>query len=200
MSERQSLPLFPLSTLVLPEGLLPLRLFERRYLDMISACLKSESGFGVCLIREGQEAGTPAVPYSMGTEVTIVDFDQGKDGLLHIVAQGRQEFVLHDFKVNPAGLLIGEVELLPRETTPVEGDFSGLAVNLEKILDYLGGQVDYPVKRLDDAEWVTCRLLELLPLEPRRKFDILQLRTLQARLDALLGLSFSVQEADAKDV
>jgi len=196
MPELQSLPLFPLSTIVLPEGLLPLRLFERRYLDMISACSKSGTGFGFCLIRDGQEAFKPAEPYSLGTEVMIVDFDQGKDGLLHIVAQGRQEFELHDFTVGESGLLTGQIELLPRDTQQTDEDFSDLAGKLGQILQFMEGQVDYPDARLDDAEWVTNRLLELLPLDAEHKFELLQLRTVDARLKALLKLPFKIEEKD----
>ena len=78
------LPLFPLSSIVMPDGLMPLRLFERRYIDMVKNCFKTDTGFGVCLIKEGNEAGEPSTPYPIGTLATIIDFDQGSDGLLHI--------------------------------------------------------------------------------------------------------------------
>jgi len=71
------IPLFPLSTVVLPGGQLPLRLFEPRYIDMVKNCFKTGTGFGVCLIKDGADAGQPAQPYPQGTLVAIVDFDQG---------------------------------------------------------------------------------------------------------------------------
>ena len=58
----EDLPLFPLHTVLFPGGRLPLRIFEQRYMDMAKACLKDGSPFGVCLIREGEEVGAPAVP------------------------------------------------------------------------------------------------------------------------------------------
>jgi len=94
------LPLFPLSTVVLPDGLLPLRLFERRYIDMVKDCFKNDTGFGVCLIQEGKESGPVAKPYPMGTRVAIVDFDQGSDGLLHITAKGIEEFNVLTYSTN----------------------------------------------------------------------------------------------------
>ena len=78
------LPLFPLSSIVMPDGLMPLRLFERRYIDMVKNCFKTDTGFGVCLIKEGNEAGEPSTPYPIGTLATIIDFDQGSDGLLPV--------------------------------------------------------------------------------------------------------------------
>ena len=81
-------PLFPLNTVLFPGGPLPLRIFEARYVDMISHCLKENASFGVLLIREGQEAGTPASTFEVGTLARIVDWYQGSDGLLGVTAIG----------------------------------------------------------------------------------------------------------------
>jgi len=80
------LPLFPLSSVVMPGGLMPLRLFERRYIDMVKDCFRNGTGFGICLLKSGREAGAISEPYPLGTRVSIIDFDQGSDGLLHITA------------------------------------------------------------------------------------------------------------------
>lgn len=189
------LPLFPLSSIVMPDGLMPLRLFERRYLDMVATSLKTDTGFGICLIKEGREAGEPAVPYLWGTHVKVVDFDQGKDGLLNIVAQGIEEFELHEFTTEPSGLLMGEVTLLPRLQADSDADISALAGKLDLILRYIEQHISYPEKRLDDPEWVCNRLLELLPLESDDKFDLLNLRSLDARLASLSELDFRIEAA-----
>ncbi|MEM9207821.1 MAG: LON peptidase substrate-binding domain-containing protein, partial [Pseudomonadota bacterium] len=86
-------PLFPLRTVLYPGGPLPLRIFEARYLDMISNCLKTESPFGVLLIREGAETG-PASTYEVGTLARITDWYQGSDGLLGVTAIGERRFRL----------------------------------------------------------------------------------------------------------
>lgn len=189
------LPLFPLSSIVMPDGLMPLRLFERRYLDMIASSLKTDTGFGICLIKDGRDAGEPAIPYLWGTHVKVVDFDQGKDGLLNIVAQGIEEFELQDFTVEPSGLLMGNVTLLPRLQADSEVDITELASKLDLILRYIEQHISYPEKRLDDPEWVCNRLLELLPLESANKFDLLNLRTLDARLASLSKLDFRIESA-----
>ena len=69
----ETLPLFPLNAVLFPGGYLPLRIFEARYLDMISTCLRQGSGFGVCLIRSGKEVGNAAEIHHIGTQATIVD-------------------------------------------------------------------------------------------------------------------------------
>ena len=79
MTATQELPLFPLNTVLFPGGVLPLRIFETRYLDLISACLRNDSGFGVVTIQEGGEAGGPTTHiHPVGTLARIVDFDQGR--------------------------------------------------------------------------------------------------------------------------
>lgn len=187
------LPLFPLSTIVLPGGLLPLRLFEPRYINMVKTCFKEESGFGVCLIKDGHEAGAVAQPYPQGTSVSIVDFDQGADGLLHITAQGQQEFNLLSYEANSENLLIGEVQLIETGSpTPASGQFSELAGKLALILDYVEPNIVYPEKMFDEPDWVCNRMLELLPLSAPSKFEILQLPTGKARLDALMMLNIEL--------
>ena len=77
-------PLFPLNTVLFPGGPLPLRIFESRYIDMISERMKADAPFGVLLIRSGQESG-PAKTYGVGTLARISDWYQGSDGLLDFV-------------------------------------------------------------------------------------------------------------------
>jgi len=189
------LPLFPLSGIVMPDGLMPLRLFERRYIDMVTNCLRGGGGFGVCLIRDGREAGQAAEPYPLGTEVEIVDFDQGADGLLHITARGVREFRLITYAANDSQLLIGEVE--PREPaapTPMEPEFETLSRKLDLILRYVEPDFSYPEKHLDDADWVCHRLLELLPLAPPAKYELLQMSGNRERLETLAALQIEISD------
>ncbi|MFK8079696.1 MAG: LON peptidase substrate-binding domain-containing protein [Granulosicoccus sp.] len=189
------LPLFPLSSVVLPGGLMPLRLFERRYIDMVKECFRNGSGFGICLIRNGREAGLPSEPFPMGTTVSIIDFDQGADGLLQITARGEEEFKVLTYTSNDAGLIIGDVEILPpKEVTPMVADYELLAKKLELILSYLETDTRFEDQQLDDADWVCHRLLEVLPLEPDAKYELLQMPTNADRLQALSGLQIEIAE------
>lgn len=189
------LPLFPLSSVVLPDGLMPLRLFERRYIDMVKECFRNNTGFGICLIQNGREAGEPSEPYPLCTSVSIIDFDQGADGLLHITVKGENECRILTYTSNDSGLLIGEVELLPlKPATAMIPEYELLAQKLELILSYLETDMRFEEKHLDDADWVCHRLLEVLPLAAGAKFELLQMSTNQERLDALGVLQIQISE------
>ncbi len=189
------LPLFPLSSVVLPGGLMPLRLFERRYIDMVKECFRNGSGFGICLIKNGGEANSPSEPYPIGTTVSIIDFDQGSDGLLHITARGEDEFKLLTYASSDIGLLTGDIELLaPKTPTSMEPDYELLANKLELILSYLESDTRFDEQHLDDADWVCHRLLEVLPLAPDAKFELLQMGSNSERLQALSSLQIEIAE------
>jgi len=102
-----TISLFPLNTVLFPGGPLPLRIFEPRYLDMVSKSLKHSQPFGVCLIREGDETGRPAEPHPIGTFAHIVDWDQLSDGLLGITARGGERFFVNRYDVGTNQLLVG---------------------------------------------------------------------------------------------
>src|SRR5258705_6830326 len=92
--------LFPLGTVLFPDGMLPLKVFEQRYIEMTKACLRDEAPFGVCLIREGREVGAAALPETVGCLATIAQWDM-QLGLFHILARGGQRFRLRQTRVEP---------------------------------------------------------------------------------------------------
>lgn len=180
------LPLFPLTSVVLPGGRLPLRLFEPRYLDMVSDCLKRDSGFGICLIREGGEAGESALPYGTGTEVRIVDWDRQPDGLLGITVRGERKIQVHEMAVQADQLVVAEVSPLPPEPAePVPEECEMLVDILRQSLGQLDSLIHYEEPQWDDASWVGSRLTELLPLPPRVRQYLLELDNPTARLHEL---------------
>ena len=104
------LPLFPLNTVLFPGGLLPLKIFEPRYLDLVSDCMRNNTGFGICLISEGQEAGEPATVHEIGTMVNIVDWERRSDGLLGILVHGERRFRVKSTRTEKNGLLVADVQ------------------------------------------------------------------------------------------
>ena len=172
--ESADIPLFPLNAVLFPGGPLSLRIFERRYLDLVRDCTRNGSGFGVCLILQGREAGEPAVPAAVGTFARIVDFYTLEDGLLGIRASGGARFRVERSRVRDNGLAHGEVQFWPDEpTVAVPPEYGLLATILERLLDKLKS----PFERasLDDASWVGFRLAEALPLENRERQHLLQM-------------------------
>ena len=191
------IPLFPLNTVLFPGGPLPLRIFETRYIDMISERLQKDAPFGVLLIREGEEAGN-ATTFEVGTLARIIDWYQGSDGLLGVTAVGEQRFRLLSAERQPDGLNVGEIELLPDESPlPLDDSFRGLAEILQGVLDDLGRLYESMERRYDDAGWVTYRFVEILPLELEQKQVCLEAADPQERLKLVMQLLDTVREPGA---
>ena len=108
-AELRELPLFPLNAVLFPGGPLPLRIFEPRYLDMVSQCLREQSGFAVVLIGEGEEVEEATSFAATGTEARIVDFDRLEGGLLGISCIGRERVRVVEAWREPDGLNRGRV-------------------------------------------------------------------------------------------
>ncbi len=167
-------PLFPLNTVLFPGGPLPLRIFEARYLDMISECMKADAPFGVLLIRDGQETG-PSTMHEVGTLARIVDWYRGSDGLLGITATGTQRFRLLSADRQADGLNVGEIELMPDiDTMLLPAEFSALPEILASVIDDLGRLYEGLERRYDDAAWVAYRFAEILPVELAHKQSCLE--------------------------
>jgi Lon protease-like protein len=181
------LPLFPLGTVLYPGGQLQLRIFERRYLDMVRECARTGSPFGVCMILEGQEAGLPATPAAVGTLARITDFHNREDGLLGIVTEGGERFRARRTRIRDDGLVRGEVELWPEEPkVPVPVEFALLSTIVERLIDNMAPQWRHaPRSAYDDAGWVGFRLAELLPLHADEQQHMLELNDPVRRLAEL---------------
>lgn len=182
------IPLFPLNAVLFPGGQLSLRIFEPRYLDLVRECSRSGSGFGVCLILAGREAGAPASPAAVGTLARIEDFYALPDGLLGIRARGSRRFRATRTRVRDNGLVHGEVSWLAEEPQlDMPPEYGLLALILERLLEQVGGEhARAERQRLDDASWVGFRLAELLPVELTERQHWLQLTDPLQRLDGLM--------------
>jgi Lon protease-like protein len=181
-----TLPLFPLRAVLFPEGTLSLRIFEPRYLSMVGQCMKDGGGFGVVLAR-GERSTSSAVDFHpFGTSCEITDWGQGEDGMLNIVVHGRRRFAVTATHHQPDGLIVGEVEY--RESgwgRPLSDDDAWLADLTAQMMTELS-QSDTPSPlRMDDANWVSFRLCELMPLVLTQRQALLQMDDTDARLAVL---------------
>lgn len=185
------LPLFPLNTVLFPGGPLRLRIFEPRYLDMVSRCMRESSDFGVALITEGREAGGTARTTGIGTTARIVDFERLDDGLLGITARGGRKFSIVDVKTQSDGLNIADVTLLdPEPAKEIPHDLGILVELLKQAFVQVGAAYGDEAPHYDSATWVGMRLAEILPLPMPEKQQCLEmedaverLRLLRERLD-----------------
>ena len=182
------IPLFPLNAVLFPGGPLSLRIFEQRYLDMVRDCARTGSGFGVCMILHGREAGEAAVPAAVGTLARIVDFYTMSNGLLGIRAEGGERFHVDRSRVRDNGLAHGSVQFWESEP-PIElpPEYSLLGTILERLFEKSGSEFAKASRACyDNASWVGFRLAEALPLENRERQHLLQMTDPIARLAQLM--------------
>lgn len=174
--------------MLFPAGRLPLRIFEQRYLEMAKACLQGQAPFGVCLIREGAEVGAPAIPNRVGTLARISAWDMPQLGVLQVTARGERRFRILERRVQPDGLIRGNVEILPDEVdASVPAELMPCVKLLERVIEQHPELLERP-HRLDSCSWVSARLAELLPLPLETKQALLELDDGRARLERLNGL------------
>jgi hypothetical protein len=190
----QSLPLFPLGAVLFPGGILPLRIFEVRYLDMISRCHKAGAPFGVVLLTQGTEVRRPGATEGfshVGTLATISELETPRPGLMMVRALGGQRFRITASDQLRHGLWIANVERLADDmAVPIPHDLKNTAQALGKLIQSLqlktGAPGQLPLQgpwRLDDCGWVANRWCELLPLPIQLKQRLMELDNPLVRLE-----------------
>ncbi len=190
-----SLPLFPLNVVVCPGGLLPLRIFEARYLDMVTNCLRNQSPFAVVtVLPEGETDPEGNLPFAeIGTSVEISDADVSTIGLMMIRCVGYHRVKVNSFTQQADGLVIGEVTDVANDTElPIPEDLKIVSSSLKRLLESLPSQgillTDLPViepYKFDDAAWVANRWVELLDIPLSQKQRLMQLESPILRLEMI---------------
>ena len=185
-----TLPLFPLNTVLFPGCMLDLQIFEARYLDMVSRCMKQGRGFGVVCIIDGAEVGEAAGQFSaIGCEALIRDFEQRPNGLLGIRVEGGRRFRVQHAQVLPDQLTLAEVEWLDEQAEqPLEAEHADLAALLGALsahpLVASLGMASAPAGQ----EALANQLAYLLPLDAEQKLQLLEMPDVQLRLERLQAL------------
>ena len=188
-SMTEKIPLFPLHTVLFPGGLLPLRIFEPRYIDLISEALRTSTGFGVSLIRDGREVGEAAKCFDTGTYATIVDWHREEDGLLGIVVKGERRFRVESYSIRSNNLLEGEVEWIDGEVEMLcPAQYQPLQELLEKIVKRYDLPYQEQLEKSRDASWLGNRLAEVIPVETVIKQQLLEISDPMLRLAQLKNI------------
>ncbi|MGG2398715.1 LON peptidase substrate-binding domain-containing protein [Pseudomonas sp. SH1-B] len=190
-----TLPLFPLNTVLFPGCVLDLQIFEARYLDMISRCMKQGSGFGVVCIVEGEEVGEAASRFAaIGCEALVRDFQQRTNGLLGIRVEGGRRFRVERAQVLPDQLTVAEVQWLEEAPDcPLQTEHADLAALHAALAEHplVAGLGMLGV--VTGQQQLANQLAYLLPLEPGQKLQLLQLDDPAQRLDQLHTMLESLQ-------
>lgn len=199
-----ALPLFPLGTVLFPDGLLPLRVFEVRYLDMVGKCHKAGVPFGVVMLTRGSEvrvAGAASEQFAeVGTLATIRQLETPQAGLMQVECLGTQRFRVRASELQKHGLWTAEVEALADDAPlQIPADLQHVADALRRLIRTLEerkrmenrADVRLPIAepyRLDDCGWVANRWCELLPLQPAQKQRLMELDSPLMRLEVVSDL------------
>jgi uncharacterized protein len=187
----QTVPLFLLSNVLFPNGVLRLRVFEQRYVDMVRQCMREKTPFGVCLITKGKDATAPKDFVRVGCLARIVDFDMEQLGVLEIRCNGEQRFEVQTFDVQKDGLVLAQVKLIePDAAMPIPDELltcaslaQELVKEIERKLNDESNQVIAAPYDFDSAAWVGNRLCEVLPISPAARQELMALRDPLSRLN-----------------
>ncbi|MEE4330884.1 MAG: LON peptidase substrate-binding domain-containing protein [Wenzhouxiangella sp.] len=182
-----SLPLFPLNTILFPHARLPLRIFESRYIDMVRECMRNDIGFGV-VWRMDIAPGQPSGHARVGTEAVITDFSTLEDGLLGIECRGRRRFIVRGSRARHDGLIIGDLDWIEDEPAgAVQPQHATLQTLMREILNQPElASLDHVDP--DNDVSLGFGLASILPIDPARAQNLLELDGADQRLDALLGI------------
>jgi hypothetical protein len=184
--ESFDIPLFPLKTVLFPGGKLPLKVFEPRYMDMLSTCLRDKKPFGVCLILSGEEAGKPAQHADTGCIAEITDWDMQQQGVLDIMVLGTQRFHIEATRVEPNGLIMARaVNIAPEPPQALPTSHQVCATLLRRLIEHLGVDRFMPPLNYSDTVWVSYRLAELLPLKLSVRQNMLEMNDSKVRIEIL---------------
>ncbi len=196
-ASEQWIALFPLNTVLFPEGVLPLRVFETRYIDMVRACMKSNTPFGVVAIQSGAEIGEVATPYSVGTIAHITEWDMPELGVLLIQTRGGDRFRILETRLLPSQRLEARIDFIPIEPVVDGGD------NLKVCAEVLNVVIQDIERRaredqepqfiapfsepyeLNNPAWVANRWCEILPIPLVEKQRLLEMQDVSLRLQTI---------------
>jgi len=184
------IPLFPLNAVLFPGGLLPLKVFEQRYVEMTKACLRDDAPFGVCAIRQGPEVareGDPVPVFAdVGTLARIASWDMAQLGILHVAARGDARFRVERFERAPSGLVVADVVAIAAEPRVALTAAQAPLRNLLEVVATRVGPAHFPAGGdFDDASFVGYRLAEFLPLPLPVKQSMLEINDAGVRLAVL---------------
>ena len=187
--------LFPLNTLLFPDGVLPLRVFETRYVDMVRECMKANAPFGVVGIKAGHEVGSVAEPYTVGTLASITEWDMPEFGVLLIQTRGGDRFNILETRLLPSQRLEARIEMIEPDPPVEASDALSICARVLGIVIHdletrarneQAGDFISPFSepyKMDNTAWVANRWCEILPIALAEKQRLLEMTDAALRLE-----------------
>lgn len=179
---------FPLDTVLFPGGILPLQIFEQRYLSLVKSCMKNECGFIVVLISNGKEVDDVPKIHRVGTYVKIIDWESLSNGLLGITIQGVRRVQLQTTTARDDGLLVGQISEFENldDCADILNDKHGVLVEtLQELSKHPFVAQRYPDIDYSSASTVCNRLSELLPIPNTVKQELLETLNIDHHIEKL---------------
>lgn len=195
-----NIPLFPLQTVLFPGSVLPLRIFEVRYLHMVEKCHRTGTPFGVVSLAQGSEVRSPTAPvesfHPVGVLAQITQLQTVQPGLLMLECKGTQRFRIDSHPKQHLGLWMADVNLLGEDKpSPIPPDLKTSAHRLGQLLQTLCAQNTHrawlplpETSQFDDCGWVANRWCELLPLPLLDKHNLMALESPLLRLELVADI------------
>ena len=187
MNNYNDIPIFPLKSIILPGGQFPLRIFERRYLDMIRDSLKTNSGFVIALTKKDADYISSVHDYACYVE--IVDWSQLDGGLLGITVEGKSLVTLSNCKLDETNLLRGDAQQIKSSIDHlIPQKYQILSKFYRKIYPEIKAYIFHNKSKYNDANWIGFRLIECLPIEISDKADLIATNEPLDRLEKILHI------------
>jgi Lon protease-like protein len=179
-----ALPLFPLGSVLFPGGLMSLKVFEARYLDLMSACIKTGQPFGVVLIERGSEVrstnGPPPAVAATGVKAELLHWDLKQPGLMHVQCRGGERFTIASTTQAKDGLLLGTVDDVQADASAALPEDLGFAAQALRMVvaglhEQSGSTPFLAPFQFDEPGWVANRWCEILPIPAVLKYKLMVL-------------------------
>ncbi len=194
-------PIFPLKSIVLPGGVFPLRIFERRYLDMVTNCIRDNTGFCIALVQKEDKNRYIDQVYDVMSYVEITDWNKLEDGILGISVEGKTLAKVKECGLDDNNLLIGKIEPIePEKEFMIPQKYQLLSKFYRKIYPGIKDYINFKNERYADASWVGYRLTECLPLDLKTKASLISLDDAILRLEKIYEIVNKLYKNEIKQL
>jgi len=191
--------MFPLGTVLFPEQILPLHIFEDRYLIMVGEIIDSNKEFGVVLIERGSEVGGGDIRKNVGTLAEIIDSKKTSDGRWFLMVQGTKRIEaarwLEDSPYPRAEIsFFDEEQVMPYKAE----DWFKIVTHMRKVLAILAELGDdvapISIEISEDPLFGSFQMSSILPITSHDSQKLLEAASVDERCTLLKRFLETIEE------